>query len=372
MKARIRAARFLPYFVMVAVMVMLVTTLPVVTGCAPGAPEEAPPAEVITLKVHSNHPGPPSSAGAAVQYFVDEVTKRTNGAVEFELYWSNALAGPAESLELAQKGVVDIICSCAMYWPGKFPINHFEYSFPFGPTDTELVVKAKRQMYNEFPEIAAQWTPYNTIFLGGITWGYYEILSKTPANTIDDFKGKKVGMIGRWFGKWFEPIGAVPVVCGAADRYVNLQSGVQDMDLLAVDMQYSNSLHEQAKYLVLIGAGSFIPNDMAMNLESFNKLSPEIQKVLLEVGEDMEIYTAKYIKDIKEQSIAQMEAEGVTVIDFPKAEREKWANMLADVPAELAQEMEDAGYPGWEIQRRWQEITAELGYEWPREWAVKK
>jgi len=322
-------------------LMLVLAALPFMAACPAEEPitptdGEEEPVEVITLKVHSNHPGPPSSAGAAVQYFMDEVTKRTDGAVEFVVYWSNTLAGPAESLELAQKGVVDIICSCAMYWPGKFPINHFEYSFPFGPTDTELVVTAKRQMYDEFPQIAAQWTEYNCVFLGGITWGYYEVLSKTPVYTIEDFAGKKVGMIGRWFGKWFEPVGAVPVVCGAADRYVNMQSGVQDMDLLAVDMQYSNSLHEQAEYLILLGAGSYVPNDLAMNLDSFNSLSPEIQEVLLEVGVDMELYTARYVKDIKDWSIEQMEAEGIVVIEFPAAERARWASMLSDVPAELA------------------------------------
>ena len=43
-----------------------------------------------------------------------------------------------------------------------------------------------------------------------------------------------------------------------------------------------------------------------------------------------------------------------------------------DIPAEWADEVAKMGLPGWEIVKRFQEITAQKGYKWPRQWGVKK
>ncbi len=59
-------------------------------------------------------------------------------------------------------------------------------------------------------------------------------------------------------------------------------------------------------------------------------------------------------------------------IPFPEEDFEKWMSMVPDVPAVAAEELSAMGLPGWEWAKRWQEVTTELGYTWPREWAVKK
>ena len=68
----------------------------------------------------------------------------------------------------------------------------------------------------------------------------------------------------------------------------------------------------------------------------------------------------------------KMIAAGLTMIKFPDEDKKKWAALIPDTPAIWAAEAEAAGIPGWEIAKRWQEITTEMGYEWPRKWAVKK
>ena len=65
-------------------------------------------------------------------------------------------------------------------------------------------------------------------------------------------------------------------------------------------------------------------------------------------------------------------ANGVETYRLPEAERGKWANMVPDTPALWAEEVSRQGYPGWEIVNRYQEITTQLGYKWPRKWGVKK
>ena len=306
------------------------------------------------------------------QWFMDEVTKRTDGAVTWETFWSSALADPPGQLDLISKGAVDVMKSCTLYWPGKFLIGHnYEYAFPFPPTDAVLVSDAARKMYDEFPQIEAEFTKYNTTMLGIHVCAYYDVLSNVPLRTLEDWDGKKIAVIGRYFGRWLEAAGVVPVVSPAGERYTMLQTGVVDGALLWLDLTYSMSHHEVTKYLVVSGFGSFAAEDVMVNLDSFNKLSPEVQQVLKEVGLESERYQAEYLKANREKVIDLIGQAGLEVIQVPAEDRARWAALMEDIPAEWAAEVTEAGLPGWEIAKRWQEITTEMGYKWPRQWAVK-
>jgi hypothetical protein len=46
--------------------------------------------------------------------------------------------------------------------------------------------------------------------------------------------------------------------------------------------------------------------------------------------------------------------------------------MVADIPAEWAEEVKGQGYPGYEIVARFQELCEQYGYKWPRKWGVEK
>lgn len=41
-------------------------------------------------------------------------------------------------------------------------------------------------------------------------------------------------------------------------------------------------------------------------------------------------------------------------------------------PPSLGEEVTKQGYPGWKIIDRYQELTAQMGYKWPRKWGTKQ
>ena len=63
---------------------------------------------------------------------------------------------------------------------------------------------------------------------------------------------------------------------------------------------------------------------------------------------------------------------GVEWVEFEPEEWAKWASLVDDIPAEYAEEMVEKGYPGWEMVKRSQEISASWGHEWPRLWGIQK
>lgn len=327
----------------------------------------------VKLRLASAWPPPTVSLGShAVLYWMDLVTKRTDGKVTFQAFWGGAMGKPPEYLNLVKTGAADLVFTNGHYTPGYLPLAQFEYVFPFGPTDPMIVTKAKMQMYKEFPQFAGDLAKHNAIPIMNNAATVYNIMSKTPIRSLEDFKGKKIALIGRYFGRWFQPVGAVPVVAAAHDRYTMLQTGVTDMDYLPADLFSAFKVHEQAKYYLQFDSftGNFF--DLWMNKDSFAKLPKEVQKIMLETAEEVSLKNAKeFVPEWTKRAEDIFRKAKIEFVPFPTALKDEWAQKVSDIPAEWADEVTKQGYPGWEIVKRWQELTAQLGHKWPRKWGVK-
>lgn len=328
----------------------------------------------VTLRFAATWPPPTVALGAyTCQYWMDQVTERTNGKVKFRTFWGGALGKPPEYLKMVQTGMADLVATNGHYTPGKLPLAQFEYVFPFGPTDPVLVTKAKMQMYKEFPQFAGDLGKYNAMPIMNNAASVYQIMSQTPITKLEDFDGKKIALIGRYFGKWFEAVNAIPVVAAVHDRYTMMQTGVIDMDLLPEDLFSAFKIHEQAKYVVKVDAltGNFF--DLWMNKDSFAKLPEDVQQIILKTADEVSLKNAQEFVPMWTQKAKDIfKKAGLEFIELDPALRAEWAAKIADIPAEWAKEVEAQGYPGWKIVQRWQELTAELGYKWPRKWGIQK
>lgn len=330
--------------------------------------------KAIKLKYSITHgsPGLNPMADLSVAW-QEEVTKRSQGTVTFENFWAGALGAPAEYIELLRTGVIDAGIIFGWYTPTKLPFSNFEYIFPFGPISYEITIKAKKQIRSEIPQFNKEFTQQNSMVIADLPQTTYAFLSKEPLRSIDDFKGKKVGLIGRYFGRWLPP-GATAVVRPGHDRYDMLKTGVTTIDLNPLENQYLFKLNEVTSYCMTGVPIITIANvPICMNIDSFKRLSPEHQKIVMEVGRDLEISAWKEILPNWEKKIFDsFKATGMKFVEFPKTDLEKWAASLEDIPAEWAAEMESKGLPGFQTVKRWQEITSEMGYKWDRKWGVKK
>jgi TRAP-type C4-dicarboxylate transport system substrate-binding protein len=341
---------------------------------APAMRADAAELKQTVLRFASAWPHPDNSMISTThKMWMDEVTKRSDGKITFRTSWGGAMGKPAEYLSLVEKGMADVVGTNGHYTPGKLPLAQFEYVFPLGPKDPVTVVKAKRQVMEEFPEFARDLARFNAVGVMVAPGAMYQILSKPPINKLEDLSGKKVTLIGRYFGRWFEPLGAVPVVAPGQERYTMLQTGVVEMDLMAIDLQYAFKLSEQAKHFVGVDAllGTF--GDLWINKKALERFPPEVQKMMLDVGKEVELKAAETIvAEWSEKIMKTWKDQGVSFYYLTDEERARWAGMVADIPAEWAEEVKGQGYPGYEIVARFQELCEQYGYKWPRKWGVQK
>jgi TRAP-type C4-dicarboxylate transport system substrate-binding protein len=328
----------------------------------------------VILKVATPYPPPETSlASAHLVAWEKMVTDQTGGQVKFKNYYGGSLGKPAEHLSLVKTGAVDIVVSYGWYTPKDLPLEDYDYAFPFGPTDPLILTKAMRQIYEEFPQFAADMKKNNIVKIfqsPGITEVF---LTKEKITSLDQLKGKRCKVIGRYFGKWLTPIGIAPVAAPGTEVYTMMQTGVIDMAMDTADLLYAFKIIEQAPHV-------FHPNLLTtnwigcwINMNKLNRLPANIQKIILDSGKKLEIMAATQINPSWEKKIfaTWKKTPGYTFTKMSDLDRNRWAKMCPDTPAEWAREVSAAGYPGWEIAKRYQDLTAKAGHKWNRQWAVK-
>jgi len=333
--------------------------------CCPYALAEAQ----LKLKLTGAFPPPEvSMMSEAVQHWENLIKERTKGAITFENFWGCALGSPAEQVDLVKNGTAHLGNFHQWYTPTKMPLGDFEYAIPFGPTDYELVITAMRQIRGEFPAFTKELDDNNVVLIADLPFGVYNFMSKVPINSLDDFKGKKISLIGRYFGKWLPP-GSTAVVRPGQERYDLLRTGVVDIDLLPFDLLYAFKIHEVTKFYIRANLMTACGAVLVMNKDAFNALTPEQRKLFLDAGKEVELWAAReLLPKWHARCDAEWKKAGLTYVDISPEDKKKWADSIPDTALEWAKEVDAKGLPGSAIVKRWQEITSLLGYQWPRKW----
>lgn len=333
----------------------------------------APAQQKFKFKCASAWSSPETSfLGEVVKVWQDEVTQRTKGGIVFENYWGGSLGAPAELIELLKGGVCQVVHTHQWYTPSKMPLGDFEYTFPFGPTDYELLVKAMRAIRSEFPEFKKELEDNGAIMIIDPPMAVYDFQSKIPIKKLEDFRGEKICAIGRYLGKQL-PNGSSAVVRPGQEFYDILRSGVARVAICPWNLTYTFKLQDVCKYYLEVGLVTVCGTPVLMNLKTFDSLPQEYQKIVVEAGKEIEMKAAREIlPKWKNICYKAFKEAGMQFFTLPDEERKKWAEEVEDTVALWASDVEKLGLPGFKIAHRWQDITSNLGYRWPRKWAGYK
>lgn len=326
-------------------------------------------AATITLKVGSIIPisSPPAKA---TEWWANEVEKRTNGAIKFTRYWGGSLIPKAGELDAVKSGLVDVALINTTSFPDRLPILSMQFPVLFSPTEQNPMLEVYKIMLKH-PAFVNDVERYNTKLLFVTTVGSRDLQSKVPIKTVEDFKGKKVGVAGIYYPKALAAIDSVGIAMPIVDRYMSLKTGVIDAHLLAIESSYPAKIEEVCKYCTMMGFGAELIGTNAINRDTWNKLSPDIQKIMEEAGKDTAAWNAKYITDLRNEARQAWEKAGVTFYDFPSSEKVKWVNVMEEYPLQWIKEMDSKGFPGTELMKIFLGACKAQGHQFPREWTFK-
>jgi TRAP-type C4-dicarboxylate transport system substrate-binding protein len=310
-----------------------------------------------------------------IQWWADEVAKRTDGAVTIKIYWGGTLAQFPEIPEAVRTGTADIGDFMWSLAPGRLSFYSM-FDEPFGfwnkPLAAWLAAEQVAQETPEFQEILAENNVRRLTYYG---MGVFHVISKNKAiRTLDDFQGVKVRGSGS-SQVLVSAVGATPVSLSGTQDYDNIQKGVIDASMETVNQLYWWKTHEVVNYVTKVGCWGN-PNAGAMiNLDVWNQLSPEVQQILDDLREEFVLKTAEeQLKETLDPGWAGLEELGLEIIELSPEEMETWKNKPAvkALPESYVEKRADVlGIPAprlKEILDRFMDLSAELAEQYPEEW----
>ena len=284
--------------------------------------------------------------------FLDKIEEATGGRVKIERYWGGTLAKVKEVHPLIERGGVDMGTDVSSYMVEMFPfysaglhatslVDNARYDYEYKDQ------KAYRQLQKEFPEVRDEITNHNQKFICNYDGTSAVMLSTKPVRTLADLDGLRVRAVGTSV-KFDAAAGSVSISIPAIESYEAMSKGVLEAvdTVLEAQVRYKN--YEIAKHLTfgLNSYGQKVTYMTAINLDTWNKLPPDIQEIIEALGVEHQIWYHQELEEFTEWAIKMLEEEeGVIIYDFPPADREEIMNRIAfEIYEDYVKKVEGMGF----------------------------
>lgn len=307
--------------------------------------------QTIGLTVAAGQPPAALPSLALVgKYFIPEVNKRIKDAkLDVTIQWKEAYAGsllkPYQMLDGVKDGLADIGFVPTIFFPDKLPLENITLVAPFLTTDIVLLSRVMNKLHQTMPEFPGQYDKFNQVRLGGTGADSFELLTTFPVKSVDDVKGRKIGTAGAALA-WLRGTGAVPVQSNMMEYYNSTKNGVFEGFIVFPSAFPAMKYPEAAPYLAKVGFGAQYSVVLTMNKDSFRKLPPAVQKIMLQVGEEWGKQSDAAYMTAGEAGYKSLPGFKAHLYEFPEAERKKWADAMPNIAKEWAAAMEKQGVPG--------------------------
>src|ERR1700710_1743464 len=288
-------------------------------------------ADPVKLRVEDSFPKGHYLVKLILEPWMEEVTKRTNGAVTFEHYPSQQLGKASDMLKLTQTGVADIGYVAPAYTSDKMPVSEVAMlpgAFEHSCQGTLAYWKLARNGV-----IAEQdYTANNIRLLLAVSLPQYRIFTiKNPVKDTADVTGLKLRSTGGAQDLTLRAIGSVPVRMAAPDAYESLSRGTMDGLLFPLESVVAYGADKLVKYSTEgVGFGSFIVA-FSISDAAWNKLSPEIQQAMTEAADEITPKACQEVQKSEEETKKKMEATGVHFEVLKPEARAKFKDLLKGV-----------------------------------------
>ena len=264
-------------------------------------------AKKITMKI--GHGAPEATAmNAGWLKFKELVEQRSNGEFEVQIYPNQQLGGDRELTEATQLGN---ITGCAASTANAAPFNADYFIF-----DTPFMFKDRAHVYSMLDgapgkAVLKSCEKVNIKGVGYMENGFRDLTnSRRPIRTPKDLEGIKLRTMENpvQLAAW-RALGANPTPMAFGEVFTALQQKTVDGQENPMELIYNNKFYEVQPYFTLTHH-IYSPYALMFNLEFWNDLKPEQQKMLQQAIDDSVAYQREMVTKSAEDAEAAIRKNG--------------------------------------------------------------
>ncbi|MDZ7761960.1 MAG: TRAP transporter substrate-binding protein DctP [Desulfovermiculus sp.] len=314
----------------------LVVCLAFIAFCLTGLPQVQQAEAEIVWRGQSSYPAGLPQLYAPAERFAEVVKELTDGELIIQMQPAGSIVPPKQVFDAVRTGVLDVGCTWAGWWIGKFPASVlFANSYPNGMQMQEMLSWIYHggglELWNEMYEgkNIVVLPPYGMLWSENFAW------SRKPINSLEDFQGLKFRTVGVW-GKCLERLGARVVSLAGGEVYPALERGVIDAAEFATPaIDRKLGFEDICSYLKVPGIHEpSAPLETLVNEKSWNEL-PDHLKSKVEYA--LKISSFEAINEAMKQDAEAMEY----FMNSPKVEVSKLSPEMIEEIKKIGQEEMD-------------------------------
>lgn len=268
--------------------------------------------------------GPNRGARAeAMEWFADELEKRSDGALSIEFFWGGTLVGGRDTLNGVASGVADMGTIVGFFTPAELQAYNMA-DLPVDNSDMWIGMRAIYDLVNENAIMREEFSDAGVRYVTNFTTGPVQMICNMPVESIDDISGKKVRASGP-YGDTLTLLGAEVSRMSQADVYQALDSGLIDCNQNYYYAMEAYRQYEVAQHVLAMDWGQNMSFGIVINPNSYDRLSDEEKAVFDEVSSDFidrmaEVMTERSEK-AKQAMIEGAEGPAVTLHQLSEEDR---------------------------------------------------
>lgn len=267
--------------------------------------------------------------------------EESGGKIKVKTYYGGALHSLPDGFKAVREGVTDFTHCMTALDPGHFEIMS-AVTAPFLFADASVGTMVAQEVYPEFlkKEYEAQ-----GVYLGHLTMTPpYNLLSKTPTASVEDFAGQKVRIGGGLQSEVVAAAGGVPLDISSRELFTAYQQGVIDgvvfHDAAFVSFRPAEAGGRRTE-LSLLSNGS----EYCLSKKFFDELPPSLKPVLDRWMQELAQAEAQiYYDAFGEAARKQMAEMGVESIVPTEEQMQGWRSAVAPAVEKYVADMEAAGH----------------------------
>lgn len=239
----------------------------------------------------ANEPGPNRGVRSeAVTFIGEQIAERTGGEVTVEQNWGGALFKTSAALESIGLGVADMGVMIGAYSASEFPELQMA-GLQLEPAHPWVMMQAVYELFSTSEHIQQRLDDMNLVYIStfSLTPGIM-VCSGEGIRSLDDVPGTKIAHTGAStdiFGELGGNLVSMPIY----DVYQGMETGLVECSVSYAYYTVASKLNELVDTVTDLRLSSLASLGTMMNKDTFERLTPEQQEVVKQVGrEAMDFY----------------------------------------------------------------------------------
>ncbi|NOQ95628.1 MAG: C4-dicarboxylate ABC transporter substrate-binding protein [Desulfobacterales bacterium] len=286
---------------------------------------------------YANFPPAPTFPCVQMERWKKEVETRTGGKVAINTFPGGTLLKAKAMMDGVIAGTADIGCLCMAYQPGRFIVTN-AIALPIGFPNATVASLTLWDLYTkqnpqEFAKVKVL-----TMF----TCAPANIYAKKPVRNLEDLKGLELRASGGT-AQVLKALGATPVGMPQSQTPEALQKGVVQGAASSLETLMDFKYAEMCRYVTIFN-GPVYPFAVVMNMDKWNSLPEDVQKVMDGMAIEQAWWTGNYMDKRVVKSIEWSKKNyNIEITKLTKKELAKWNKLLKPLPDKWSEQAKAKG-----------------------------